>query len=142
MSNSGQIRTGGDPKGQSPLPGVVYLQHAGIRKDARSIGIGRGTQCRRPMYKPYRIDLDPLRVAVKGDACSATPGGVGGVRVGRCTSVTASRMTDAYGASTRKGCTDDRGLGSIGRVWALSDEQDGVMIPSREVWIPIGIPAP
>ena len=48
--------------------------------------------------------------------------------MGRCTSVTASRMTDAYGASTRKGCTDDRGLGSIGRVWALSDEQDGVMI--------------
>ena len=41
---------------------------------------------------------------MKGDACSATPGGVGGVRVGRCTSVTASRMTDAYGAGTRKGC--------------------------------------
>ena len=25
--------------------------HAGIRKDARSLGIGRGTKCRRPMYK-------------------------------------------------------------------------------------------
>ena len=32
------------------------------------------------------------------------PGGVEGGRVGRCTSVTASRMTDAYGAGTRKGC--------------------------------------
>ena len=28
--------------------------------------------------------------------------------VGRFTSVTASRMTDAYGASTRKGCTTGR----------------------------------
>ncbi|WP_155802392.1 hypothetical protein [Porphyromonas bennonis] len=34
-------------------------------------------------------------------ACSATPVGVVGEGVGRCTSVTASRMTDAYGASTR-----------------------------------------
>ena len=28
MSDSGLIRTGGDAKGQSPLPGVVYLQQS------------------------------------------------------------------------------------------------------------------
>ena len=36
---------------------------------------------------------------------SATPWRGRGARVGRYTSVTASRMTDAYGASTPEGCT-------------------------------------
>ena len=35
------------------------------------------------------------------------PQGVEGVGMSLCTSVTASRMTDAYGASTRKGCHAD-----------------------------------
>ena len=30
----------------SSLPRSALPQHAGIRKDARSIGIGRGTKCR------------------------------------------------------------------------------------------------
>ena len=34
-----------------PAPIYWLTQHTGIRKDARSIGIGRGTKCRRPMYK-------------------------------------------------------------------------------------------
>ena len=41
-----------------------------------------------------------------------TPVGEG---VGRYTSVTASRMTDAYGASTPEGCTTARSEERIGR---------------------------
>ena len=48
----------------------------------------------------YALDLDPLRVTGKEDFCSATRKGVEGVGTGHCTSVTASRMTNAYGAST------------------------------------------
>ena len=39
-----------------------------------------------------------------GDALAGSRG-----RVGRCTSVTATRMTDAYGASTHKGCSPQVG---------------------------------
>ena len=43
-------------------------------------------------------DTDPARVSLKALLCD--PQGVEGVGKGLCTSVTASRMTDAYGAST------------------------------------------
>ena len=70
----------------------------GIRKDARSIGIGRGTKCRRPMYKrTYYVSTlygSPGRGGLLGDPQGVEVVGEGG------TSVTASRMTDAYGAST------------------------------------------
>ena len=39
-----------------------------------------------------------------GDALAGSRG-----RVGCCTSVTATRMTDAYGASTHKGCSPQVG---------------------------------
>ena len=71
----------------------------GIRKDARSIGIGQGTKCRRPMYKrTYYVSTlygSPGRGGLLGD-----PQGVEVVGKGFCTSVTALRMTDAYGTST------------------------------------------
>ena len=44
-------------------PSPVLPQHAGIRKDSRSIDIGRGTKCRRPMSMERESWLDPLWVA-------------------------------------------------------------------------------
>ena len=50
------------------------------------------------------------------------PQGVVGEGVGRYTTVTASRMTDAYGASTRKGCTAGRsGLSRTSRTGRRSE---------------------
>ena len=46
---------------------------------------------------------DLLRAAWKGLYDRRRPGGVAGGWVGRCASVTAPRMTDAYGASTPQG---------------------------------------
>ena len=54
-------------------------------------------------YGAYTSSLDPLRVAGIGDVCSATRKGSRGLRLGLRTSVTASRMTDAYGANTPVG---------------------------------------
>ena len=56
------------------------------------------------MYKRTHYASTPCGVRgwLLGD-----PQGVAGVGVGCCTSVTATRMTDAYGASTRKGCHAD-----------------------------------
>ena len=72
------------------------MQHP---KDARSIGIGRGTKCRRPMYNRTRYATTPCG-SPKGGYLLGDPQGVEGIGKGLCTSVTASRMTDAYGAST------------------------------------------
>ena len=49
----------------------------------------------------YPREYDTL--AGSQGALLGDPQGVEGVRAGRCTSVTASRMTDAYGASTPVG---------------------------------------
>ena len=49
-----------------------------------------------------------------GDALAGSRG-----RVGRCTSVTATRMTDAYGASTHKGCSPQ--VGQVGRVGEVGE---------------------
>ena len=48
-----------------------------------------------------------------GDALAGSRG-----RVGRCTSVTATRMTDAYGARTHKGCSPQ--VGRVGRVGSFA----------------------
>ena len=50
----------------------------------------------------YALCLDPLRVAGRG-CLLGDPQGVEVIGVGCYTSVTASRMTDAYGASTLTG---------------------------------------
>ena len=50
----------------------------------------------------YALCLDPLRVAGRG-CLLGDPQGVEVIGVGCYTSVTASRMTDAYGASTPVG---------------------------------------
>ena len=51
-----------------------------------------------------------------GDALAGSRG-----RVGRCTSVTATRMTDAYGASTHKGCSPQ--VGQVGRVGQVLEKR-------------------
>ena len=82
--------------------------------------IGEVTKTRRTMIVPNQAiatyvtqwTYDSISVPIyattpcgspRGDGCSATHKGSRGVGMGCCTSVTASRMTDAYGASTPAG---------------------------------------
>ena len=76
---------------------------------ARFLATGRGAKHRRPVDQALQAIPRPRQgVALIACLISATPWGgllgdpqgVEGVGMGLCTSVTASRMTDAYGAST------------------------------------------
>ena len=61
------------------------------------------------MYKRTPYASTPCGSPGEGGGLLGDPQGVEGVG-GLCTSVTATRMTDAYGASTRKGCHADVSL--------------------------------
>ena len=56
--------------GQSPPAGCGLFAARLHPKDARSLGIGRATKWRRPMYKPYRKG-DPVGDPDRGHFCIA-----------------------------------------------------------------------
>ena len=72
------------------------------------------------MYRQTRYATTPPGCRREVGLSSATPWRGRGAMMGRYTSVTASRMTDAYGASTPEGCTADLRCpalsGSVGMV--------------------------
>ena len=66
----------------------------------------------------------PCGIAGRGEFLLGDPQGVEGVGMGLCTSVTASQMTDAYGAGTRKGCPADPLRGPLAGAAHESDKSD------------------
>ena len=92
-------RQGSVVRGSDP-PGVGMVR---IRRETRG---HRHFVPRHPCYERGTPTGVPRQVVSRNRGrLLGDPQGVVGEGVGRCTSVTASRMTDAYGASTRKGCT-------------------------------------
>ena len=106
-----------DAYGASTLTGAAHRPTMGYRLEMRiipgNISIPASEGCPLHRHRSSHVvaktdvkdwfgQLDPLRVAGRG-CLLGDPQGVEGVGVGLCTSVTASRMTDAYGTSTLTG---------------------------------------
>ena len=92
---------------EAPLAGARFLAtwSRGVAPKTRGSGITYDPDPARVSHLSgsQASSATPLRGHRKGGSLYGDPQGVEGVGKGLCTSVTASRMTDAYGASTPVG---------------------------------------